>query len=103
MALIKWLYDTLPVFDCVEYAAGYEGSFALKAKDEKECWRLYNEFLNTVTSDKLVKAYRLGLRPDYPVPVSRYFIEVDVEDYEPLKGFYLNLWTRRDRGRLEVK
>lgn len=89
----------LSIYDNVEFAKGC-GNFLFRAKNEKECWGLYKDFLLTIPRTSVAKAYKLGFRPDYPVPVGRYFIEVAVEnigiDTEYLKTF----WTSVDRGRL---
>lgn len=99
-SLISWFVKSegLPIFDNVVFATGCE-QFLFRAKDEKECWNLYYDFLATVPNNKVVKAYRIGLRPDYPVPVAKYFIEVVVDD--PLDNG-INLWTVVERGRLAV-
>lgn len=91
--------DMMPIYDNVEFAKGCE-NFLFRAKTESECWGMYNDFLNTVPNTKIVKAYRIGLRPDYPVPVSRYFIEICVDD--PPNYPVISWWTRVDAGRLDA-
>lgn len=92
----------IPIFDCAEYAQGCE-SFIFRAKTEKECWTLCDQFLGTVPDTKRVKAYRIGLRPDYPIPVARYFIEVSVDDLPdfPYQNFF-SPWTYVAKGRLKA-
>lgn len=99
MGLISWFAKNNPIFDCAEYAIGYEGTFLFRAKNEKDCWEMYERFVDTVPESKVVKAYSIGIRPDYPVPVARYFLEVNVdeEDCTP----YLSLWTMHKHGRLK--
>lgn len=101
MALIRDFAkdDSMPIFDNVEFAKGCE-AFIFRAKTEEECWSLYNKFLNTVPTTKQVKAYRIGLRPDYPVPVARYFIEIGVSNLLP--DYSVLAWTRVENGRCEL-
>ena len=99
-SLIKDMLIDLPAYECVEYAQGCE-AFMFKAKSEKECWNLFNRFLYTVPDTKVVKGYNMGLRPDYPVPVARYFIEVSVDEVEPNDFALISFWTRREIGRLK--
>lgn len=98
MSLIKDLYRDLPVYDNAEFAKGCE-VFIFKAKTEEDCWKLYNKFLDSVPESYYVRAYRIGLRPDYPVPVSRYFMEVCVDTEGA--GRFISFWTREDYGRLK--
>ena len=88
----------MPIFDNVEFAKGCE-IFLFRAKTGQDCWKLYYDFLNTVPESKQVKAYRIGMRPDYPIPVARYFIEVSVSD--PVAYPIICAWTCVDNGRLE--
>ena len=92
--------DDMPIYDNVEFARGCD-LFLFRAKTDKACWELYNRFLYTVPYKKVVKAYNIGLRPDYPIPVARYFIEVCVDDRNSIPG-YFSLWTRVDDGRLNA-
>lgn len=96
-SLIRSVRNEIPAFSCVKYAKGHD-IFMFKAKTMEKCWKLYDLFLKTVPDTKYVRARSIGLRPDYPVPVARYFIEV-VVDSEPAKGF-LNLWTTENKGLL---
>lgn len=100
MSLIKGFAKdgSMPIFDNVEFAKGCE-KFIFRAKTEAECWDMCHRFLYTVPSIKQVKAYRIGLRPDYPVPVARYFIEVSVSD--PLPAWSCWGWTCVENGRLQ--
>ena len=91
--------DFMPIFDNVEYAKGCE-RFIFRAKTEKDCYNLLDEFVDTVPNNKRVKAYRIGLRPDYPIPVARYFLEVSVDDN--LYPHCISLWTHVTRGRLAI-
>lgn len=89
----------MPIFDDVESALGCE-TFLFRAKTEKACWDMYYAFLNSVANNKQVKAYRIGLRPDYPVPVARFFLEICVDD--PMCYPIISLWTTAERGRLSA-
>lgn len=92
--------ETMPIFDDVESAKGHE-VFIFRAKTEKDCYKLIDEFVDTVPNSKRVKAYRIGLRPDYPIPVARYFLEVSVDDYDDiLYPYCISLWSHVTRGRL---
>jgi len=94
--------DSMPIYDNVEYAKGCE-RFIFKAKTEKDCYNLLNKFVDTVPNNKVVKAYRIGLRPDYPIPVARYFFEVSVDDYDGITYPYgISLWSHVTRGRLTI-
>ena len=92
----------MPIYDNVEYAKGCE-RFIFKAKTEKDCYNLLNKFIDTVPNTKVVKSYRIGLRPDYQIPVARYFLEVSVDDYDDtLYPYGISLWTHETRGRLAI-
>lgn len=92
----------MPIYDNVEYAKGCE-RFIFKAKTEKDCYILLDKFIDMVPNSKLVKAYRIGLRPDYPIPVARYFLEVSVDDYDDiLRPFGISMWSHIARGRLTI-
>ena len=102
MSLISDLAHDMPIYDNVEYARGCE-TFMFRAKTEKDCYKLLNEFIDTVPSSKKVKAYRIGLRPDYPIPVARYFLEVSVDDYDDFPyPYWISAWTHVTRGRLTI-
>ena len=102
MSLISDLAHDMPIFDNVEYAKGCE-CFIFRAKTEKDCYNLLDEFIDTVPNNKRVKAYRIGLRPDYPIPVARFFLEVSVDDYDNiLYPHCISLWTNVTRGRLAI-
>jgi len=104
MSLISDIVNSqdMPIYDNVEYAKGCE-RFIFKAKTEKDCYNLLNKFVNTVPNTKQVKAYRIGLRPDYPIPVARYFLEVSVDDYDDILYSYgISLWSNVTRGRLSI-
>ena len=90
----------MPIYDNAEFAKGCD-NFLFRAKSERECWRLYREFLETLPRTCVAKAYKLGFRPDYPVPVGRYFIEVAVENIGIDTEFLKTFWTSVDRGRLK--
>jgi len=92
--------DSMPIYDNIEYAKGCE-CFIFKAKTEKDCYNLLNKFVDTVPNTKQVKTYRIGLRPDYPIPVARYFLEVSVDNYDDiLYPYCISLWSSVTRGRL---
>lgn len=94
--------DSMPIFDNVEYAKGCD-SFIFRAKNRNECQALIDDFIDTVPTTKMVKVYNIGLRPDYPIPVARYFLEVSVDDYDDiLYPYCISLWSHVARGRLAI-
>ena len=99
MSLISYFVHSqdMPIYDNVEYARGCE-SFIFRAKNKTECQELIDDFIDTVPASKMIKVYEIGLRPDYPIPVARYFIEVCVDDLTdvPLIG----CWTYATMGGL---
>ena len=104
MALIRGIVNgnDMPIYDNVEYARGCI-RFIFRAKTERDCYKLLDEFIDTVPTNKEVKAYRIGLRPDCPIPVARYFLEVSVDDYDDiLYPHCISLWSHVTRGRLSV-
>ena len=89
--------DSTPIYDNVEYARGCS-SFIFKAKNRKECQKLVDDFIDTVPTTKMVKVYNIGLRPDYPIPVARYFAEVCVDDLTDVPR--ISAWTYVTMGGL---
>ena len=89
----------MPIYDNIEYARGCE-CFIFRAKNKTECQKLVDDFIDTVPASKMIKVYEIGLRPDYPIPVARYFIEVCVVDLtdDPRIGF----WTYATMGGMAI-
>ncbi len=97
MSLISDLVNicAMPIYDNIEYARGCE-HFIFRAKNSTECQKLVDEFIDTVPASKMVKVYTIGLRPDYPIPVARYFIEVCVDGLADVPR--IGLWTYATMG-----
>lgn len=89
--------DFIPIFDNVEYAKGCD-SFIFRAKNGKECQAMVDDFIDTVPTTKMVKVYNIGLRPDYPIPIARYFAEVCVDDLTDAPR--ISAWTYVTMGGL---
>lgn len=92
MSLISTIINNqiMPIYDNVDYARGCE-CFIFRAKNRNECRALIDDFIYTVPTTKMVKVYNIGLRPDYPIPVARYFAEVCVDDLSNIPR--ISLWT----------
>lgn len=71
--------SNMPVYNRWEYAMGCE-DFILKAKDKKNCDRMIDKLLVNIPNDRYLFVYDMGLHPDQPVPVARYFVECHVSD-----------------------
>lgn len=77
----------LPVLDT---PAGTK--FVLRGRNEDDCCEKINAFRKTVPTTDLIKICDLGLRPDKPVPVSAYFMEVQVCENESYHDHYMQLF-----------
>ena len=99
MSLIRDLAkdNSTPIYDNVEHARGCS-SFIFRAKNGKECQKLVDDFIDTVPTTKMVKVYNIGLRPDHPIPIARYFSEVCVDDLTDVPR--ISLWTYVTMGGL---
>lgn len=100
MSLIRYIAKCgyMPIYGNVEYAKGCD-SFIFRAKNRNECQALIDDFIDTVSTTKMVKVYNIGLRPDYPIPVARYFAEVGVDDLTDDVPI-LSVWTYVTMGGL---
>lgn len=62
----------------VDHLPAISGDYVLRSKNEdahiEEIQRLQQE----LSVNDIIKIYRIGLRPDHPIPISQYFTEVHV-------------------------
>ena len=65
----------IPVMDDVPPRSG---SYVLRSKDENGLSRKIQELQHLLSKNDLIRIYYIGYRPDWPIPVSRYFAEIYV-------------------------
>lgn len=84
------------VVDDFVYDPPFEGSeihFIMRGKDEDDTIRRLKLTLRSVPQDMEMLIHHIGMRPDKPVPVARYFIEVLI--HRPDDGedvFFGSMW-----------
>lgn len=71
------LFEYLPVVDAPDESIS---EFVLRAKDEKEMHTKLQRLLDETDDSKVVCIYYIGMRPDKPVPVAKFFVRVMIED-----------------------
>lgn len=92
----------LKVVDNFKYDPPFEGakiSFIMRGKDEKDTVEKLIKILDDVPENMEMLIYHIGFRPDYPVPVARYFIEVEIErkDRHGFSFFWHGGWSGRKK------
>lgn len=78
----------IPVVDSLEAC---DGSVVLRSRDKDSAIAELLRVRKELTQYDEIKTYFIGYRPDYPVPVSRYFTEVKIN---------LGRWDNKDRPNL---
>ena len=70
---------------------GCEFHFIMRGKDEEDTVRRLKLTLRSVPQDMEMLIHHIGMRPDKPVPVARYFIEALI--HQPKEGVWIGpLW-----------
>ena len=55
-----------------------EGSYVVRTKNEAELSQVIQNLQKNLSKKDLIKIYRIGYRPDYPIHVGRYFAEIHI-------------------------
>lgn len=81
----------------VDHLLPKDGSVILRTANKEEVQLELNKLQKTLTTKDLIKVHPIGYRPDHPVPISKYFIEVSVqlgeaETWHKLPRLF-NLWS----------
>ena len=63
----------------VDFIPTKSGSYVLRAKDKESAMLEIGRIRKILTKKDIIKTYMIGMRPDYPIPIGRYFIEVCIE------------------------
>jgi hypothetical protein len=66
----------VPVVDSLPNS---DGTYILRSKSHKDAIQEIGRLRQNLTTKDRISAYWIGNRPDKPIPVSRYFVEVRVE------------------------
>lgn len=84
-------YD--PPFECANI------SFIMRGKDEKDTVSKLIKILDDVPDSMEMLIYHIGFRPDKPIPVARYFIEVEIDrkDRHGFSFFWHGRWSGRKK------
>lgn len=98
----------LKVVDDFKYDPPFEGAriaFVMRGKDEKDTVAKLIKILDDVPEDMIMLIYHIGLRPDKPVPVPRYFIEVeiDLKEWHPRPYLWHAAWNGAWQGKKTVQ
>lgn len=82
------------VVDDFVYDPPFEGAeiqLIMRGKDEEDTIRRLKLTLQSVPQDMEMLIHHIGMRPDKPVPVARYFIETLI--HQPKEGVWIEpLW-----------
>ncbi len=93
----------LKVVDDFKYDSPFDEaiSFIMRGKDEKDVIAKLIKILDDVPDDMEMLIYHIGMRPDKPIPISRYFVEVKIEhkDRHEFSLFWHSVWS----GQKKVK
>ena len=65
----------IPVVDSVPPEGG---KYVLRAKDEADLSLKIQALQNALSKNDLIRIYFIGYRPDRPIPVNRFFAEINV-------------------------
>lgn len=92
----------LKVVDDFKYDPPFEGakiSFIMRGKDEKDATAKLKKILDDVPNNMEMLIYHIGFRPDKPVPVARYFIEVEIvrKNRHGFSFFWHGGWSGRKK------
>lgn len=93
----------LKVVDDFKYDPPFGGaniSFSMRGKDEKDAVAKLTKILDDVPDNMEMLIYHICFRPDKPVPVSRYFIEAEIErkDRHGFSFFWHGGWSGRKKA-----
>lgn len=92
----------LNVVDDFRYRPPFDGaevSFIMRGYDETDAIRKLKLTLRDVPQDMEMVIHHFGFKPDYPVPVARYFIEARIRNPEHLDFGGLWWWHGGWQGR----
>ena len=92
----------LKVVDDFKYDPPFDGaemSFIMRGKDEKDAVAKLIKILDNVPDNMEMLIYHIGMRPDNPVPVARYFIEARIEckDRHGFLFFWHGRWNEQKK------
>lgn len=81
----------LPVVDSIPHESG---SYVVRSKNKAELSDKIQRLQADLSKNDLIKIYIIGFRPDYPIPVGRFFAEIYVGIGEAEGWQYgLGLWN----------
>jgi len=80
-----------------------DGNYVLRTKYDYDLGIEIRKLQDKLSTNDLIKIYRIGHRPDKPIPVSRYFTEVSVriggaQDYHNFGYWYIDLYHMVSTG-----
>ena len=90
----------IPVYDNPVYALGCD-NFVLEGRSIGHCIKMLNKLKEKTKKSKFIQYYPIGIRPAHPVPVARYFMEVEVIDDKELYRNAVSLYTPFGYGKLD--
>lgn len=93
----------LKVVDDFKYEPPFDGaeiSFIMRGENEKDVVAKLIKILDDVPDNMEMLIYHIGFRPDKPIPVSRYFIEAEIErkDRHGFSLFWHGRWSGRKKA-----
>lgn len=74
--------------------------YILKARSKKRMDKLIDRLVRYTPVENIIAVYDMGYRPDNPVPVAMYFVEISIRTPEMIGGGNVNLdyWSYFTRG-----
>lgn len=93
----------IPVLDDPDVMA--PDNFILRARTEADCWKKLEKFLSYFEPTTRIKFYRIGFRPDHPIPTAMYFYEINVDrnpsPYDKGIGWHFYAYGTKTRSNRE--
>ena len=96
MSSSPFLHGMPQVVDDFRYNPPFDGAeihFIMRGKDETDAIRKLKLVLRDVPQDMEMLIHHIGMRPDKPVPVARYFIEALIhQPDDEADVFFGSMW-----------
>lgn len=92
----------LPIVDIL---SPENGGYVLRSKDRSEAIKEIKRIRELLTLDDVISWYYIGNRPDSPIPVSRYFTEVNIEIGQAekwMRGLCISAWSLVTTGKRKL-
>lgn len=94
------VYDgLLPILDSLE--SDLPDNFVFRARNEEMAYEKLYKMLDRIPKSKDVAIYEIGYRPDRPIPVTRFFVEIQIRKHEPWHIGYNLFWSLVVSGKKE--